>query len=240
MAEPLSFVASVIAVASLAGTVTTKGYRYLKAVKDCPSEVRSLMVETNILCGILSRLVVLLQDEGINANSQHHEGEDTDADHERDEADIGSLGIGEDAEAAHSDSKNSHRFSMGSRTYLFIPALDTPEFIYECQRTLLEIEGILKTFGRSSTYSTQPSANTRPRRLEAKDLKWPLKRSKTMQLIEALERHKSTCALALAENGLIGVHSVLEQTKLSNNYLAELRVKQEKLLELNITSEQST
>lgn len=60
-----------------------------------------------------------------------------------------------------------------------------------------------------------------------------------MQLIEALERHKSTCTLALAENGLIGVHTVLEQTKLSNNYLTELKAKQEKLLELNITSEQS-
>ena len=197
-------------------------------------------METNILCGILSRLVVLLQDQGVNANLQHHEGEDIEADHEHDEPDIGSLGIGEDSEAAHSESKHFHCSSMGSRTYLFIPALDTPEFIYECQRTLLEIEGILKKFSPSSTYSTQPSAKIRPRRLEAKDLKWPLKRSKTMQLIEALERHKSTCTLALAENGLMGVHSVLEQTRLSNNYLAELRAKQEKLLELNITSEQST
>ena len=61
-----------------------------------------------------------------------------------------------------------------------------------------------------------------------------------MELIEALERHKSTCTLALAENGLIGVHTVLEQTKLSNNYLTELKAKQERLLELNLTSEQST
>ena len=134
---------------------------------------------------------------------------------------------------------------MISNADLLLSALDTPDFVYECRRTLLEIESILKKFGRSSASSTQISADTsridvsRPRRLEVKDLKWPLRRSKTMQLIEALERHKSTCTLALAENGLVGIHTILEQTQLSNNYLTELKAKQEKLLELNITSEQS-
>ena len=60
MTEPLSFVASVFAVASLAEQVFTRGYLYLKAVKNCPDEVRSLMAETNVLCGILGRLNVLL------------------------------------------------------------------------------------------------------------------------------------------------------------------------------------
>lgn len=60
MAEPLSFVASVVAVAALAEKVVTGGYRYLKAVKNCPDEVRNLMAETNVLCGILGRLTVLL------------------------------------------------------------------------------------------------------------------------------------------------------------------------------------
>lgn len=59
-----------------------------------------------------------------------------------------------------------------------------------------------------------------------------------MRLIEALERHKSTCTLALAENGLAGVHTVLEQTKFSNSCLANLVAKQEKLFELNVTHEQ--
>jgi hypothetical protein len=68
MAEPLSFVASVIAVAGLAEKVVTTGYRYLKAVKNCPDEVRSLMAETNVLCGILERLKVLL--EGHRATSR--------------------------------------------------------------------------------------------------------------------------------------------------------------------------
>ena len=59
-----------------------------------------------------------------------------------------------------------------------------------------------------------------------------------MELIEALERHKSTCTLALAENGLTGIYTVLEQTKFSNKCLTNLMEKQEKLLELNITHEQ--
>ncbi|KAL8835231.1 MAG: hypothetical protein Q9170_003393 [Blastenia crenularia] len=61
MADPLSFVASVVAVASLAGIVVTKGYCYIKAVKDCPDDVRSLMAEINVLSAILQRLVVLLR-----------------------------------------------------------------------------------------------------------------------------------------------------------------------------------
>lgn len=61
MAEPLSLVASVIAVATLAETVVTKGYQYLKVVMDCPQDVRSLMAEVNVLCGVLDRLGKLLQ-----------------------------------------------------------------------------------------------------------------------------------------------------------------------------------
>lgn len=61
MAELLSFVASVVAVAGLSRAVATKGYQYLKAVKNCSGDVRSLMVEVTVLCGILDRLVVFLQ-----------------------------------------------------------------------------------------------------------------------------------------------------------------------------------
>ena len=106
MAEPLSFVASVVAVASLAGTVATEGYQYLRAVKDCPNEVRSLMVEINILCGILGRLVVLLQDEGVIANSRNREGENTEDECEHDARDIGSLDNAEESEVVHSNSKH--------------------------------------------------------------------------------------------------------------------------------------
>ncbi len=109
MAEPLSFLASVVAVASLAGTVATKGYQYLKAVKDCPNEVRSLIVEINILCGILGRLVVLLQDQGVIANSQNREGENTEAEREHDEQDVIILDVGKESEAVHSDSRHFFR-----------------------------------------------------------------------------------------------------------------------------------
>ena len=61
-----------------------------------------------------------------------------------------------------------------------------------------------------------------------------------MQLIAALERHKSTCTLALAGDGLAGIHTILEQTKFSNKCLASLMVKQDKLLEFNITREQGS
>ena len=74
--------------------------------------------------------------------------------------------------------------------------------------------------------------------MEPKDLKWPLGKSETMQLIETLKRHKSTCTLALAGNGLTGIHTILEQTMFSNKCLTNLMAKQEKLLELNITHEQ--
>lgn len=59
-----------------------------------------------------------------------------------------------------------------------------------------------------------------------------------MQLIEDLKRHKSICTLALAENDLVDIHTVLEQTKFTNKCLANIRAKQEKLLEINITNEQ--
>ena len=60
MAEPLSFVGSIVAVATLAEVVVAKGYQYLKAVKDCPQDVRRLMAEVNVLCGVLDRLGKLL------------------------------------------------------------------------------------------------------------------------------------------------------------------------------------
>ena len=49
------------ATATLASHIVTKGYTYVKAVKDCREDVRKLMIEVNVLCGILQRLVVLLE-----------------------------------------------------------------------------------------------------------------------------------------------------------------------------------
>ena len=104
MAEPLSFVASLIGVASLAGTIVTKGYHYLRAVKHCSNEVRSLIVETNILCGILDRLVVLLQDPQVVINSQNRKDEDSETHPEHKERKAESQGIKEETTAIRSDS----------------------------------------------------------------------------------------------------------------------------------------
>ena len=63
-------------------------------------------------------------------------------------------------------------------------------------------------------------------------------RSKTLELIGRLERHKATCTIALASTGIAGVHAVLRETELSNGYLAEIRAKQETILKLQLSQEQ--
>lgn len=63
-------------------------------------------------------------------------------------------------------------------------------------------------------------------------------KSKTLELIGRLERHKATCTIALASTGIAGVHSVLRQTELSNQYLADIRTKQDTMLKLQLSQEQ--
>lgn len=122
--------------------------------------------------------------------------------------------------------------------------LHPPCFIIECRKTLSKIESVLERFLRDDHQSLQANGSSskskvsRFRRLESKDLKWPLRKSETMQIIEALERHKATCTIALAENSLTGIHMALEQTKLSNKCLENLKKNQEKLLEIILTQEQ--
>jgi len=62
MLDGLSFVASIAGLVSLAILCVTKGYRYLKSVKNCEEDVRSLIVEADVLCGVLSRLAKSLQE----------------------------------------------------------------------------------------------------------------------------------------------------------------------------------
>ncbi len=212
MAEPLSFVASIVAVSTLAGNVATKGYRYLKAVKDCPEDVRRLIAEINVLCGILTRLTILLDSRkrGTTASTDpvFHKSKGL-----HDVSDQGS------ASDSSSESDNAAETSTDE--------LEVPDFIHECRRILEEIQDILNKFARSGGSPTRDSGKTsrlsRLRSFEPKDLKWPLSSKKTVHLIQALERHKSTCTIALAQDGMIGIHAVLKETKLSNNYLAEIR-----------------
>ena len=128
-------------------------------------------------------------------------------------------------------------YRLCSKTLMQYQALHPPDFIYECQKTLHEIDNVLKRF-QHTTIKKSRFKVTKYRRMEQKNLIWPLRKSDTMRLIEALERHKSTCTLALAGNGLTGIHTILEQTKFSNKCLTNLMAKQEKLFELNTTHEQ--
>ena len=230
MAEPLSFVASVIAVATLAGTVAAKGRRYIRAVKDCRDDVPKLIAEVNVLCGVLGRLVVLLGGNKIKprATEEAITHEESSVQHDC-----------RDGQESDASSDSDSQSGSGSET------LQAPEFIYECQKTLLEIEGVLNHFRGKPLKSSHSTNNEGPRHPFSKlrgltkiDLKWPLSRSKMVQLLEALERHKSTCTIALAEDGLVGIYAVLEQTRLSNKHLAELRAKQAKMLEMRITKDQ--
>jgi hypothetical protein len=61
--DPFSFATGVAGLISLADLVATKGYRYLKAVKDCDEEVKQLMVELDFFGGVLRRLEKVAKEE---------------------------------------------------------------------------------------------------------------------------------------------------------------------------------
>jgi hypothetical protein len=63
MFDGLSFAASVVGLVSLADIIVTKGYKYIRSVKDCEEEVRNLIVEADVLCGVLSRLARSLKEK---------------------------------------------------------------------------------------------------------------------------------------------------------------------------------
>src|SRR5438034_3311712 len=62
MFDGLSFAASIAGLSSLADLVVAKGYKYIRSVKDCEEEVRKLIVEADVLCGVLTRLEKSLKD----------------------------------------------------------------------------------------------------------------------------------------------------------------------------------
>jgi len=97
------------------------------------------------------------------------------------------------------------------------------DYVDDCQRTLREIRTILLAFERKgkANETETPGLHSLPganRNLELKetsshkttkrsnffqrlswnDLKWPLSKSKTTELIRRLERHKATCIIALS------------------------------------------
>ena len=52
--DPVSFAASIAGIATLAESVVSKSYRYLRAVVNCEEDVRKLLLECDVLCGLLS------------------------------------------------------------------------------------------------------------------------------------------------------------------------------------------
>jgi hypothetical protein len=116
MADPISFVASVIAITTLAENVVTKGYRYLKAVKNCPDEVRGLMAEANVLCGILGRLKMLLESKKLKSRgaikSEDRGGLGLDDSQDEDES-----ASSEDEEISGSDNGISNLFNPIGDTF---------------------------------------------------------------------------------------------------------------------------
>lgn len=57
----MEFAASLIAVVGLADQVISCCYRYISAVKDCPSDIRVLLVETSTLKSVVGNLEILHQ-----------------------------------------------------------------------------------------------------------------------------------------------------------------------------------
>lgn len=225
MTEPVQFVASIIAIASLAETVVTKGYGYLRTVKHCRDDVRKLMAEVNVLCGMLYRLKVLLQDKqklpyGAISDPSNDVGHNETGDID--------MGVTSDGNEETEPSEET---------------LETPSFIYECERTLREIQCILQKFEHSNTSSVNSHTKHRfslsaLQHLQPKDLVWPLSKSKTLQLTQTLERHKSTCTIALSEIGLTSIHKVLMNAETSKQNLAKIRDRQEKILELQLNQQE--
>jgi hypothetical protein len=63
MLDPFSLATGIAGLISLADLVATKGYRYVKAVKDCDEEVKQLMVELDLFGGVLRRLEKIVKEE---------------------------------------------------------------------------------------------------------------------------------------------------------------------------------
>lgn len=112
-----------------------------------------------------------------------------------------------------------------------------PGFIPACQSTLKEIELVLISFERKGArVPADRSRRSNPKqslfsRLSKSDLKWPFSKPKTLEIIDNLERHKSTCILALGAQELSGIREVLETTKITSKVIADIKSNTEKLLE---------
>lgn len=69
MAEPLSLVASFIAVVQISGSVISCCYEYRKSVKNAPKDLLRVTNEVAALRNVVERLVTLLDDEKVASHN---------------------------------------------------------------------------------------------------------------------------------------------------------------------------
>ncbi|MCJ1432343.1 hypothetical protein MMC27_001699 [Xylographa pallens] len=217
--DPLSLSVSIAGLATLAQTVVEKGYKYLRAVKDCGKDVRELMVETNVLCGVIDRLAKLAKD------NEDDEGRDT----------------------LNGSLSSYGRSLLADKTVI----ATIPDYVAACRRTLDEIHDILQKFeteAEKTRLAVNASVDAKaltPKKgnvmalLSRADLKWPLSKTRTLSLIQVLERHKSTCSLALSMTEISSMRSVLDQTRAIKDDVIELKADQKKLLQMNMAQEKA-
>lgn len=162
-------VALISGIAMFADAVATRLYKYTKAVKDWEAEVIKLRCEVDILSGILYRL--------------------------------GRISNEEDEQKKHEEEEMGRKNEQHAGIE---PVEELPGFFSVCMLTLTETDLVLVSFetkvARISADHDTDGLRVRQSifsRLSRSDLKWPFKKSKTMDLIATLERHKATCILAL-------------------------------------------
>lgn len=187
--DPLSLTTSIIAIATLAEGVVTKPTKYCKAIKNCEEEVRKLLVEVTVLAAVLERLARLAENYDEDRAAELSQAPE---DEEPDEAQP--------------------------------PISIIPSYISVCQSTLKEIDLVLIKFERRGSrvlvelgHGSSTKISSLFSRLSITELKWPLSKSKTIEIIANLERYKSTCILALAADELSAIKEVLSTTKYSRS-----------------------
>lgn len=118
-----------------------------------------------------------------------------------------------------------------------------PPYLVACQSVLYEINNTLAGFERkaSKLQSGPPKgkrfAGNTFRALSKSDLKWPLSKPKTLEIIARLERYKQTCVLAFAVDELSAVNRIFENTKLFSEDLTEIKADAKKLVEAQMDKE---
>lgn len=109
----------------------------------------------------------------------------------------------------------------------------------------MDVQSILHKFGiRTRSHRASLGRHTDPVFLKFDVLNQrtsdgPLSKGKTLDLIQQMERHKATCTMAHAGDGLMSIHSVLMETKFSYEHLIEIQAKQDRIPELQLDQGES-